>query len=338
MIASKLIEWYTPNKRNLPWRNTKNPYFIWLSEIILQQTRVEQGLPYYYQFLEKFNTIEELANSSEEKVLRTWQGLGYYSRGRNLHFTAKYISNELNGIFPGSYNELLKLKGVGKYTAAAIASFAFGEKVPAIDGNAIRVISRLFKIDEPVDSPKTLTRIFEISQELIKAVQPDLYNQAIMELGSQICTPKKPKCDQCPVQPNCLSFPDKSFNKIPFKAKRVKVIEREINYLVMQENGDYFLKQRGAGDIWQGLFDFPEINKEDKPELLNKLENGAFAELASVKHVLSHQKLSISFIGLKNPIQCLPQNTKIYNLEEIELLPKPKVISDFFKAFSSSES
>lgn len=329
MIQNKIISWYLRNKRTLPWRNTQNPYFIWLSEIILQQTRVAQGLPYYERFTEKYPTVFDLAHAREEEVLRLWQGLGYYSRGRNLHATARQIAEEHSGVFPSSFSSLVRLKGVGHYTAAAIASFAFKEKVPAIDGNVIRVISRLYRIDKPADIPATIQEIRQIALELIAEVEPDLYNQAMMEFGALLCTPKNPKCDICPVQSECLSFPQKDFLRIPYKSKKTKVLDRSLHYLVLEYRGNFFMKQRTGSDIWQNLFDFPETEPETIPGLLQSLNAGPARTFPPVSHILSHRKLSIFFTHSILPDQDIALEGAWFTAEEAEKLPKPKVIADF---------
>lgn len=332
MIQNKIISWYLKNKRTLPWRNTQNPYFIWLSEIILQQTRVAQGLPYYEKFTRKYPTVTDLADAAEEEVLRLWQGLGYYSRGRNLHATARHIAYERAGRFPGSFDALTRLKGIGQYTAAAIASFAFKESVPAIDGNAIRVIARLYRIDKPVDMPATLQEIREISAGLIATVEPDLYNQAIMEFGAMLCTPKNPKCDICPVQAECLSFPQKDFLRIPYKSKKTKVLERSLHYLVPEHGGSFFMKQRTGADIWKNLFDFPEVSPEELPGLLQRLGADPACTSAPVTHLLSHRKLTIYFTTCTVPGRDIPLEGAWFTAEEAEKLAKPKVIVDFLSA------
>ncbi|MCP9768295.1 A/G-specific adenine glycosylase [Lacihabitans sp. LS3-19] len=332
MFGEKIISWYLTNKRDLPWRNTHNPYFIWLSEIILQQTRVSQGLPYYEKFVEKYPTIEDLANAEEEEVLRLWQGLGYYSRGRNLHKTSIFIQNELNGKFPESFKELQKLKGVGKYTAAAIASFAYNETVPAIDGNALRVISRYFEIFEPIDNIKTQNRIFDTSLGLIPKNQAGLYNQAVMELGATICLPKKTQCNNCPVRLECLAFTNKTVEQIPIKEKKIKVTERTLDYIIIEFEDRYWLKKRGEKDIWANMYDF----FLDEGNIQNFLEKHQIKDFKlkthqPFQHLLTHQKLIVNF----TMIQCSEQPTieggEFYELETIKNLPKPKIIADFFE-------
>ncbi len=337
MVQNKIISWYLKNKRTLPWRNTRNPYFIWLSEILLQQTRVAQGLPYYEKFTEKYPTVFDLARAPEEEVLRLWQGLGYYSRGRNLHATARYITEELHGIFPDTHRGLIRLKGVGDYTAAAIASFAFKEKVPAIDGNAIRVISRLYAIDKPVDLPSTLQEIRQLSLELISEVEPDLYNQAIMEFGAMLCTPKNPKCDICPVQAECLSYPGKDYLRIPYKSRKTKVQERALHYLVFEHQGSFFMKQRTASDIWQNLFDFPETGPEELPTLLRRLNTVPERVFPPVTHLLSHRKLTIYFTHCLLPDKDIPLEGTWFTVEEAEELAKPKVVVDFLSRINTDK-
>lgn len=297
-----------------------------------------QGLPYYEKFTEKYPTVFDLANAAEEEVLRLWQGLGYYSRGRNLHATARHIAHELAGRFPASFSGLVGLKGVGNYTAAAIASFAFKEKVPAIDGNVIRVITRLYNIDKPVDAPATSQEIGQISQDLISTVEPDLYNQAMMEFGAMLCTPKNPKCDICPVQTECLSFPQKDFLRIPYKSKKTKVLERTLHYLVFEHRGNFFMRQRTGSDIWQNLFDFPEAEPKEISGLLQNLNAGPAHTFPPVTHILSHRKLTIFFTQCTLPDKSIPLQGGWFTPEEVERLPKPKVIVDFFSRIAQIDT
>ena len=218
-----ITNWYRQNKRDLPWRLTTDPYKIWLSEIILQQTRVDQGLSYYLKFVKEFPTIQALANASEQQVLALWQGLGYYSRARNLHFTAKTISNELNGKFPNSFTSLKKLKGIGDYTAAAIASFSYNEITPVVDGNVYRVLSRVFNIATPIDSSQGKKLFYELAGELISKENPGEFNQSIMEFGALWCKPQNPKCEDCPLQENCLAFENDTVKLLPVKDKKIKI-------------------------------------------------------------------------------------------------------------------
>lgn len=337
MFAKKIISWYLGHKRDLPWRNTNNPYNIWLSEIILQQTRVQQGLPYYEKFVENFKTVEELAAANEDEVLRLWQGLGYYSRGRNLHKTAQTIVDVYEGKFPDNFKDLQKLKGVGKYTAAAIASFAFNESVPAIDGNALRVITRFFEIFDPIDSPSVQKNIFEISTDLMKNVDAGNYNQAVMELGAMVCTPKNPSCDVCPVNIECKAFENKSMGKIPTKAKKTKVSNKFLLYLVFEHEERYWLKKRTEKEIWANMYDFYLVEMENLEyeekvqEYIEKLK----AEVEEinlypvVNHILTHQKQQIIFVKVKCKSAPALTDGNWYRWDEIERLAKPKIIVDF---------
>ena len=219
-FSNHIRDWYNSNKRDLPWRNTTDPYSIWLSEIILQQTRVTQGLSYYLKFIDRYPTVHNLADADENDVLKTWQGLGYYSRARNLHFSAKYISKTLNGTFPSSSDELKKLKGVGEYTAAAIASFCYKEPVAVLDGNVFRVLSRYFGISTPIDSTNGKKEFKELAAECLNNQFPDEHNQAIMEFGALQCTPKSPSCSGCPLSVNCVAYNDDLVSQLPLKSKK----------------------------------------------------------------------------------------------------------------------
>ena len=226
IFSNSLIQWYLNNKRDLPWRNTQNPYLIWLSEIMLQQTRVAQGLPYYMAFTNAFPTVFELANASEEQVLKLWQGLGYYSRARNLHKTAQFVASELNGEFPDNNKDLLKLKGIGDYTAAAIASFAYNEAVPVVDGNVFRVLSRYFDIETDISLVTAKKEFSALAFELMPKNDPASFNQAIMEFGALQCVPKNPSCEICVFNSSCAALQKKKVHLLPFKSKKIKVSYR----------------------------------------------------------------------------------------------------------------
>ena len=259
-----LVYWYLQNKRDLPWRKTKNPYLIWLSEIILQQTHVDQGLNYYLKFSETFPTVSHLANAKESDILKLWQGLGYYSRARSLHFSANYIINELNGEFPKSYKELLKLKGVGDYTASAIASICYDEQTAVVDGNVYRVLSRYFGIHTAINSTKGIKEFKKLAQQLITDEDPGRYNQAIMELGAKQCKPQNPNCDECPLNEGCIALQKKVVRNLPIKEKKIKIKKRYFNYLVLDVNNFTLIKQRSTKGIWQNLYEFPLIVGEDE--------------------------------------------------------------------------
>lgn len=303
----ELLEWYDGVKRNLPWRNTKDPYKVWVSEIILQQTRVNQGLPYYEQFVAAFPVVEDLANAAEDDVLKLWEGLGYYSRARNLHFTAKHISSRLNGVFPKTYKGLLQLKGVGPYTAAAIGSICFGLPVAAVDGNVYRVLSRYFGITDSIDETATKKEIAALANKVLATQQSGNHNQAVMELGATVCSPVNPNCKGCPLKINCQSFAESLQNELPVRTKKIKVKSRFFYYRVLVCNGEVLISKRGAGDIWQGLYEFPLIEKDarlDEIEMVELLKLGSTNIVLNVspefKHVLSHQRIFAKFILIKS--------------------------------------
>lgn len=308
-FANSLTEWYLKNKRDLPWRNTQNPYFIWLSEIMLQQTRVAQGMPYFYSFTNAFPTVFDLANASEEQVLKLWQGLGYYSRARNLHKTAQHVAFELDGKFPDNYTALLKLKGVGSYTAAAIASFSYGESVPVVDGNVFRVLSRYFDIETDILSNNAKKEFTDLAYELIPKNNPALFNQAIMEFGALQCVPKNPNCAVCPLNNSCLALQKNKIDLLPVKSKKVKVKKRYFNYVTfLDEHQNTIIQKRTDKGIWHNLYEFPLIETEQEVDLeylVEQLQRQDFAgnNILSVEqtrtesqiHKLTHQHLHIRF-------------------------------------------
>ena len=301
-----LLQWYPFNKRELPWRNTKNPYFIWLSEIILQQTRVEQGLPYYLKFIKAFPKVADLANAKEDKVLKLWQGLGYYSRARNLHYSAKYILEYYDGIFPKTYSDILSLKGVGTYTAAAIASFSYGLPYAVVDGNVIRVLSRVFGIKTPSDTSLGRKEYQHVAQDLLNKKNAADNNQAIMEFGALQCTPKLPKCTSCPFISNCFAYQTRSIGALPVKCKKIRIRKRFLNYLLIQNGKAIILGKRNEG-IWKGLYEFPFIeyaNKKSEKAIISSAEwieffKNTHYKIESVSdefiHKLSHQHIYAKF-------------------------------------------
>lgn len=302
-----LIRWYNINKRDLPWRHTRNPYLIWLSEIIMQQTRIEQGLAYYNLFAKKYPDVASLAKAKEDDVLKLWQGLGYYSRARNLHSAAKQIIKDYKGQFPVGYANIRLLKGVGDYTASAIASFAYDEEHAVVDGNVFRLLSRHFGIDTPIDSSAGKNQFQSLAAELIKGHAPAVYNQAIMEFGSRQCKPSNPDCENCPLNISCFAFATKSIVDFPVKKNKTKSRDRFFHYLVINHNNSFYIKKRKEKDIWQGLHDFPLIESEkriDEPKLISSDELTSLfgkgkIKLESVsieyKHVLSHQNIIAKF-------------------------------------------
>ncbi|WP_209332419.1 A/G-specific adenine glycosylase [Lunatimonas salinarum] len=310
LFTNQLLKWYPAHRRDLPWRKTKEPYFIWLSEIILQQTRVAQGLPYFEVFVERFPTVQDLAAAPEEEVLRCWQGLGYYSRARNLHACAKEIVRERRGEFPQTYQELLKLKGVGPYTAAAIASFAFQEPVAVVDGNVYRVLARYFGIATDIRSGAGKREFERLANELIPREVPDQYNQAIMEFGALQCTPHQPDCPACPLASACHAFRYGEMKELPVKLGRTKVKSRFLHYFHITCGDKTVVNHRTGNDIWKGLVDFPleESESDQRPDpdrslMLMELSalnpTVSLEDLPSFKHVLSHQKLMADFVQVK---------------------------------------
>lgn len=307
-FSKTLTSWYLQHKRDLPWRNTDNPYFIWLSEIMLQQTRVAQGLPYFLTFVEHFPTVFDLASADEEKVLRLWQGLGYYSRARNLHKTAQYIALELDGHFPDNYNDLLKLKGIGEYTAAAIASFSYNEAVPVVDGNVFRVLSRYFDIETDIASSSAKKEFMELAYELMPKNDAATFNQAIMEFGALQCVPKNPDCTVCPLNDSCLALKYKKVDVLPVKSKKTKVRNRYFTYLVFEdETGQTRIVKRTEKGIWHNLYQFPLIETESDSIVSEPIESMGYGnnfisvstlESDSITHKLSHQHLNIRFIKI----------------------------------------
>ena len=339
-FSKNIIQWYHLNKRDLPWRNTNDPYKIWVSEIILQQTRVLQGLPYYERFIATFPSVHDLAKAPIDQVLRLWQGLGYYSRARNMHVAAQYVSLELHGHFPSNFDSLLKMKGVGRYTAAAIASFAYKEKVAVVDGNVQRVLSRIFGISEDISLPKTQKTFEVLAQKHISDAHPDQFNQAIMEFGATYCMPHNPECNACIFKIACFAHNHTMVDKLPVKARKTKVKNRFIHYIVFQYGNQLAMKQRNEKDIWNGLFDFYLIESENEMQefelnehmkIFNVIEKPPYKVSNTFRHLLSHQRLHVKFyhylVNEKQKIEGLGLN--FYSLEETEKLPKPVLLANY---------
>lgn len=343
-FSTKLINWYTVNKRDLPWRSTNNPYYIWLSEIILQQTQVVQGTPYYHAFTSQFPTVYDLANANEEDVLKLWQGLGYYSRARNLHWSAKYIVNELDGVFPDTYKDILKLKGVGDYTASAIASICFNEVTAVVDGNVYRALSRIFGIETPINSTSGQKEFKALAQQLIDKQQPAIFNQAIMEFGARQCKPKNPDCSVCPFKTSCLALKENKIAVLPVKLKKTKVTKKYFNFIVIiSKNEKTILEQRVGSGIWQNLYQFPLIETE-KPSTYNniksKIENLDVLEDMNfdvhlyndtdIIHKLSHQHLYTKF-WIVSVDESIENGIDISNIKDY---PVPILIGNFIDKFN----
>ncbi len=341
-FSEHILKWYNLHKRELPWRATKDPYKIWLSEIILQQTRVAQGTPYYYKFLEAFPTVHELASADEEKVLKLWQGLGYYSRARNLHATAKIVVQEFDGKFPDTYKQLKSLKGVGDYTASAIASICFDLPEPVVDGNVYRVLARYFGVETPINSPEGVKYFKKLAREVMNAQNIRDYNQGIMEFGAIQCAPKKPYCLHCCLNESCVALKESKVASLPVKINKTKVRKRYFNYLVyLDAERSTLLEQRKGRGIWQNLYQFPLLESErilDEDELKNRLkEKDGFPAFKTIKlhnhepivHKLSHQHLYTRFwiLEVEQTIN------KGVSWENIESFPVPVLIADFIRTF-----
>ncbi|UBM60524.1 A/G-specific adenine glycosylase [Marinilongibacter aquaticus] len=340
MLSDKIIHWYLANKRDLPWRNTTDPYWIWLSEIMLQQTRVDQGLNYFLRFTEAFPHIENLAQADESRVLRLWQGLGYYSRARNLHKTAKIVSEQYNGNFPKEYEEIKKLPGIGNYTAAAVASIAFKKPHAVVDGNVYRVLSRLFTIDTAIDTGRGKKEFEELANALIDKKKPDLFNQGLMEIGALICKPKNPDCPNCPLQTECLAFKAGTMLEYPTKSRKQQVRNRYFHYLFIACGEQFYMQKRTEKGIWQNLYEFYLIETQEPQQNLDKLEEAFPDWLKATKtrtvggvktytHLLSHQKIHAQFWHLivdQKP-SALSQN--FFSDQELEQLPKHKLIVQY---------
>ncbi len=340
-FANILIDWYSREKRQLPWRDSGDPYHIWLSEIILQQTRVNQGLPYYHAFTEHFPTIHDLAAAEESLVLRVWQGLGYYSRARNLHRTAKIISRDLDGNFPNTYDQLLKLPGIGPYTAAAIASIAFSEARPTIDGNVYRVISRVFTVKQDIADAGARQVFLSLLEPLIDVEQPGDFNQALMELGATICTPKSPRCEVCPIVQSCSSRSLGEQSLYPVKSKKIKVRTRHFHYVVFEFEDKLGMRVRDKKDIWQGLYEFLlHEGPSFTPELLGPMTGVSSIEASQpIRHILTHQRIEsvfyrITFAAEEKFLDALRKNELFpFSREQIVNLPKPKLVVNYLSTF-----
>ncbi len=313
MEFNKLIlKWYDKNKRELPWRNTKDPYNIWISEIILQQTRIEQGVYYYNRFISKFPNLDKLANSEEKDVLLIWQGLGYYSRARNLHYTAKYIYNVLNSIFPENYADLIKLKGVGDYTSSAISSICFEKKYPVLDGNVFRVLSRVFEIKSPIDLNKSRKVFKQKANEIMPNARFGDYNQGLMDFGSIICKPVNPDCINCVLSKICSAFKNNSVTDFPVKVAKNKIKSRYFDYLIIKNNDQVLIEQIKDG-IWKNMYQFPVYNsksKKSKKEIIKFFSKKFRVEKLNIeqinnkliRHKLSHITINSRFWRLKSKI------------------------------------
>ncbi len=343
-FASNLMIWYREHGRDLPWRNTQDPYVIWLSEIILQQTRVEQGLPYFHRFLDAFPIVTKFAEAEEEDVLRLWQGLGYYSRARNMHKAAKMVISEFFGDFPTRYADAIRLPGVGEYTAAAIASFSVNEPKAVVDGNVYRVLSRYLGISEPINGSKGKKIFAELAQELLDVEHAATYNQAIMDFGALHCKPKKPLCGTCPFRLDCVARKEGLVDSLPVKLKGRASRDRYFHYFIIREDDNILMSKRGTSDVWANLYEFPMIETEndvdiDQLRLLNDFStyffpNARLLELGKVaKHILSHQNIYAKFYILEDTdaLRLKKSGWNYHLLEKIDTLAKHKLIFSFLE-------
>lgn len=352
-FAFSLITWYQKGHRSLPWRATRDAYKIWLSEIILQQTRVIQGMPYYQAFISQYPTIQALAAASETQVLRTWQGLGYYSRARNLHKCARVLVDQYEGQFPKDYKGLLALPGIGTYTAAAIASIAFDEVVPVLDGNVLRVLSRIFGITIPVNSTQGKAVIQQLAKQLIANTMPAIYNQAIMEFGAVQCTPQKPSCSTCIFHQDCVALQTQQVQLLPKKDLKCKIKKRYFHYFILQIADKLLMKQRNEGDIWRGLYDFYTVEAEqlygpkqlvdDFLVLVDQHQLQIVQYPWEAKHILTHRIIYASFFYINLPSVFMQvaapllqkHAMEVFTMEDIQALPKSQLICNFFQFYGS---
>jgi A/G-specific adenine glycosylase len=342
-FSEKVVEWYNDHKRELPWRNTVDPYKIWLSEIILQQTRVNQGLPYYLKFVDRFPDVRSLASASEEEILRLWQGLGYYSRARNLYKCAKKVVSSFGGKFPAQYLQLLTLPGIGEYTAAAIASFSSNENVAVLDGNVFRVLSRIFGEQLPVNSPEGKKIFSKLANRMLPAGNAQVYNQAIMEFGALWCTPKNPRCEECSLRKSCFAGLNHAQGELPVKNKPKKSKRRYFNYFVVINGNSLLMKRRDGNDIWKGLYDFYLVETTRKVKAEKIIDNDIFLRKfsksepktsADYKHVLSHQTIISKFVLIESKKPVAEEASLVfYKKERIHDLPKPVLISRFLEDY-----
>lgn len=346
-----IIQWYHKNKRDLPWRDTQDPYIIWLSEIILQQTRVDQGMPYFYKFVEKFPSVKDFALATEDEILTLWQGLGYYSRARNMHQAAQMVLRDFDGKFPVDYHDLLRLKGIGEYTAAAIASFAGGQPKAVVDGNVFRVLSRYFNVDTPINTGRGKKEFQFLADEVLDSSQPGIFNQAIMEFGALQCKPRNPLCDTCVLRTECLAYAAGTVDQLPIKQKARPARKRYFHYFLVQDTDRILMHKRGEGDIWTNMYQLPLIEtfipagSDQIPEPSSSVLLKQFEEVfgtqvpltlleGPVLHLLSHQQIHAYFWAIEGASLdkvATKQNWNYVNTKDLNTLAKPKLIFSFLE-------
>ena len=349
-LVKYLLTWFAQHKRPLPWRQDRDPYKIWLSEVILQQTRVAQGQPYYQRFITTYPTVYDLAAASEQDVLHLWQGLGYYSRARNLHKCSRYIVEKLGGIFPKEYKDLIKLPGIGPYTAAAIASIAFNQPIAVVDGNVYRVLARLFGLEDDIASPSGQKVFRQLAATLVPQHKPGTYNEALMEFGALHCTPQQPKCSTCPFQKSCIAYLTHKQHLLPVKKRHIKIKDRYLHYIIIHSNDQVYVKQRKQKDIWHGLYDFYLIESSSEKDNLYNLDDPLITHIKNhrlqiqptsypIHHQLTHQRLHLRFFHIHATNDFIAATAEILDrthmhphpFKALHTLPFPKAIHRFFE-------
>lgn len=341
-FSKTLIDWYSKNARELPWRKTKDPYMIWISEVILQQTRVDQGLPYYMNFVKAFPNVQKLHQASEDQVLKLWQGLGYYSRARNMKEAAKQIVEKFNETFPVHYKDIISLKGIGPYTAAAIASFAFDLPHAVVDGNVYRVLARYFGIDLPINSSEGQKKFNELAHQVMEIREIGTYNQAIMEFGALFCKAQNPYCSICPLSSSCEAKSSNRQDVLPVKLKKLKVQKRYLNFILLSNGREILIEKRDHDNIWKGLYQLPLIETEIEMADLDIIESQKFKTILeqqafkiesidTVRHKLTHRDLHIRFFHLK--IEILPSTKyQVVNIANMDTFALPKPIEVYLES------
>lgn len=344
-FSSTLLHWYKEHKRDLPWRGISDPYIIWLSEIILQQTRIDQGMPYFYRFLERFPTIQDFAAADVDEVLRLWQGLGYYSRARNMYAAAQQVMGEFGGIFPSRYEDLLTLKGVGEYTAAAVSSFSTNQPKAVLDGNVFRVLSRYFGIETPINTGAGKKEFAQLAFEVLNKQNAGEYNQAIMDFGATQCKPKNPDCGVCVFQRGCYAVREGKVGILPVKLKARASRNRYFHYFIIREDKQILMSRRDNSEVWGSLYEFPLLETSGNVDLPELVESPEFRELfltsdlvqvgPMVKHVLSHQNIYAKFYEIRQSSSLRFQNSNwdYFLSEEIDKLAKHKLIFSFLEKY-----
>lgn len=341
-VNEAIYEWYDINRRDLPWRRVSDPYLVWISEVILQQTRISQGLPYYVRFVSRFPDIQTLAEAPEDVLMKTWEGLGYYSRARNLQAAAKILVERNNGVFPGSYEAIRSLPGIGEYTAAAVASISFGLPYPAIDGNVVRLLSRYFGVTEPVDKSSGAGILRELAIRLLNGTNPGYHNQAFMEFGALCCIPANPGCLSCPLHSSCAAWAGNMVEILPVKSKKKKKIRRYFYFYLFEDGNQVVIQKREQNDIWKNLYQFPMIESTGELSDTEIITASAGLKITgrmpallkgisrSYKHELTHQQILARFIRISSHF---PQKMKdhyiVINKKEICKFALPALISNF---------